>query len=590
MKKYLYILRNKNSSLLIYEDDKLKYFEGDSGNHLEKIEKYLKDKMDYNFLKVVMEKDVVYYDQEYSVVLVDIFELKEIKDMISIKLLNRIKSEDIDYKDLKLLEIFCSCECRLFDLNQVELNKKEKEVTLKNIITATIIALSIITFFIGRESVNYFGISVPIVVILTSSLAIFSIGKVKNINYTGVYFLIVAILLSTTYGIFTNNIFRAVNIILIPIALITGLYMISFSDTKLNSVELLKNIIPNITIGIFSNSHIEMIRKVLTLKGKERLNLKNSKYKGIVTGVIISIPLLIILTILLSSADEIFASIFGNIINNMTNTIFLLSAKGLIAKLVTFTIVFIYIYYLFSSFKFIVKTAYVKNIKKLDKNMVNTILVLINILYLIFTYIQIKYLYIKYNFNLTPEEYSNYARNGFFQLIAVVILNIIIIIYFKNKIDNSKLTYALNTLMTVISINMGLSSLYKMSLYIKEFGMTQLRFMTSIFMVFTLIMLVIIAISLWKNIDLFKYCIIVGSIIYLVINFCNMDKIIAQYNLDAKGEGVDIQYLSTLSLDSYDVVLKAYKEGNLDEAQFIEYKNQKKFTSKWYEYNYYNNK
>ena len=117
---------------------------------------------------------------------------------------------------------------------------------------------------------------------------------------------------------------------------------------------------------------------------------------------------------------------------------------------------FIYIYYVFSSFKFIVKRSYVKNIKKLDKDMVNTILVLINILYLIFTYIQIKYLYIRCNnYNSIPEEYSNYARSGFFQLVAVVVLNIIIIIYFKNKIDNSKLTCALNTLMTVISINMG---------------------------------------------------------------------------------------------------------------------------------------
>ena len=47
--------------------------------YLEKIEKYLKDKIDYNFLKVISEKDVVYYDQEYKVILVDISELKEIR-------------------------------------------------------------------------------------------------------------------------------------------------------------------------------------------------------------------------------------------------------------------------------------------------------------------------------------------------------------------------------------------------------------------------------------------------------------------------------------------------------------------------------
>jgi len=589
MKKYLYVLRNRNSSLLIYEDKKLKYFEGEDGNPLEKIEKYLKDKIDYKFLKVIREKDVVYCDEEYRVIVVDVFELNEIKDTSAIKLFNRLKPEDIDYKDLRLLETVCSYECRFNNLREVELNKKEKEVTLKNLSIAAIIAFIVITFFIGRDRLNYFGISVPIFIILTSTLAIFSIGKVKKINYTGIYFLIVAILLSTTYGIFTNNIFRAINIILIPMALVIGLYMISFSDTKLNSVELLNNIIPNITIGIFSETHIGTIKKAL--KGKERLNLKDNKYNGIIKGVMISIPVLIILTILLSSADEMFAGLFKNFIYNMRNTMFLLSARGLVLKLMIFIIVFIYIYYLFSSFKFMVKNTYVKNIKKLDKNMVNTILVLINILYLLFTYIQIKYLYIKCNaYNLTPEEYSSYARSGFFQLVGVVVLNIMIIIYFKNKINNSKLTCGLNTLMTIISMNMGLASLYKMSLYIKEFGMTQLRFMTSIFMVFLLIMLVIIAISLWKNMNLVKYCIIIGSIIYLGINFCNMDKLIAQYNIDAKGDKVDIQYLSTLSLDSYDVVLKAYKEGKINEYQFTMYKNQKKFAQKWYEYNYYNNK
>ena len=79
----------------------------------------------------------------------------------------------------------------------------------------------------------------------------------------------VEILLSMNYGIFTNSLFRAINIILIPISLVTGLYMISFSDTKLNGLEVLNNIIPNITIRIFSEPHIEMIRKVL--KGKEVL-------------------------------------------------------------------------------------------------------------------------------------------------------------------------------------------------------------------------------------------------------------------------------------------------------------------------------
>ena len=586
MKKYLYILKTKGSSIVMHEDEKLKYFEGEDKDHLERVEKYIKDKMEYSFLKILKEKDVVYYGDEYKVILIDVLEYKGVTDRSSLKAFHEIKSEDIGYRDFRLLNIFCSDE---FITNDFELNKQEKEVTIKNVIMAVLIGLITIILFVGNNEFNYFGISVPIIVTVISASAIFSIGKVKKINYTGVYFLGVSILLSVTYAVFTNYIFREINIILIPLTLATGLYMINFSDIRLKGEDLINNVIPNITIGIFINPHVGMIGRLF--KDREDFNFKNSKYRGVIKGVIISIPLLTFLILLLSSADEIFASIFEDTINNMINAISLIRTGGVLLKLVVFALVFIYIYYLFSSFKFMVKRTYKMTVTKLDKSMVNTILVLVNVLYLVFTYVQIKYLYIKSNnFNLTPAEYSSYARNGFFQLIAVVVLNIMIILYFKNRIDNSKLTCSLNTLMTVLSFNMGLASLYKMRLYIREFGMTQLRFVTSVFMIFILIMLVLIAVSLWKKIELFKYCIIIGSIIYLGINFCNMDKMIAEYNLNAKGKGVDIEYLSTLSLDSYDVVLKAYEQGKINKEQFMQYKEQKQLTSQWYEYNYYNDK
>ena len=586
MKKYLYILKTKGSSIVMHEDEKLKYFEGEDTDHLERVEKYIKDKMEYSFLKIIKEKDVIYYGDEYKVILIDVLEYKGVTDRSALKAFNEIKSEDIGYRDFRLLNIFCSYE---FITNDFELNKQEKQVTIKNTIMAVLIGLITIILFVGNNKFNYLGISVPIIVTIISASAIFSIGKVKKINYTGVYFLGVSILLSVTYAIFTNYIFREINIILIPLTLATGLYMINFSDIRLKGEDLLNNVIPNITIGIFINPHVGMIGKLF--KNREDFNFKNSKYRGVIKGVIISIPLLIFLIVLLSSADEIFASIFEDTINNMINAISLIRTGGVLLKLIVFALVFIYIYYLFSSFKFMVKRTYKMTVTKLDKSMVNTILVLVNVLYLVFTYVQIKYLYIKVsNFNLSPAEYSSYARNGFFQLIAVVVLNIMIILYFKNRIDNSKLTCSLNTLMTILSFNMGLTSLYKMRLYIREFGMTQLRFVTSIFMIFILIMLVLIAVSLWKKIELFKYCIIIGSIIYLGINFCNMDKMIAEYNLNAKGKGVDIEYLSTLSLDSYDVVLKAYEQGKISKEQFMQYKEQKQLTSQWYEYNYYNDK
>lgn len=588
MKKILFILKNNNSSMVIYVNNKIKYFEAYDEDNLDDLKNYLDGKIEYNCLERVNEKEVFYYGEEYKVILVNIKGVIEVKEEV-FKDISKIENEDINYKDLKLLEAIEVNQFSIRNLKAVKLNNEERKVTIKNMILAIAIGIIVACLFVGRNDVNYFGISVPIVIVVTVISAIYSIGKVKKINYIGVYFLVIGILLSITYGIFTNDTFRIINAFLVPVTIASGLYMINFQDRKFKTLELFYNIIYNFIVGIFNESHFAMIRKIF--EEKRFVGLKNKKYKGIVKGLVISIPLLLVLLGLLAASDEIFANIFINVLSDFTNTIFSFSFKNSILKLFIFFIVFIYVYYMLASFKFMVKSKYENNIKKLDKSMVNTILVLINILYLAFTSVQIKYLYIKSGtYNLTPEEYSDYARSGFFQLSIVVLLNIFIIIYFKKRIDNSNVTKILNTLITVLSINMGLASLYKMSMYIGEYGLTQLRFITSIFIIFMLIMLVIIAGSLWQNIDLFKYFILIGSILYLTINFCNMDKIIAKYNLSGNVNKLDLEYISILSLDSYEVVEEAYEEGKLTERQFRRYESQKKKVSKWYEYNYYNNK
>lgn len=586
MKRYLYILKYKTTPLLIFENEKMKYFEEDNKEVIKDLEKYLKDKIEYDDLIVTNEKEAIYYGEEYVISIIEIVNLKEIEDNKNIKQLNAIKNEELDYRDEMFLKTFYTGGIYNCNYKYIKVNDQEKKDIKLNIILAIVIAITSMIFFVGKDKINYFGISVPIITMLILLVSIFTMGKIKKINYMGLYFTIISILLSITYGIFDNSVFRTINIIIIPISLLTGLYMINFYNIQFNFSQLFNNILPSITINIINNSYMKNIGKIF----RERDKFLNNKNKGIIKGIFISIPLLIVLIMLLASADQMFQHGLENIAMYVEDLFINFNFIFVYLKIIVFTLVFIYMFYIFSSFKFRIDNSKVKNIKKLEKNMVNTILILINALYFLFTYIQVKYLYIKSNNILTPEEYSNYARSGFFQLMIVVVLNIIIIIYFENRVKDSKLTTILNTVTIIISINMGLTSIYKMILYISQFGMTRLRFMTSIFMIFILIMLLIITVSLWKYVELFKWFIIVGSIIYISINFCNMDKIIAKYNLSEKVKEVDISYLSTLSIDSYDVVLEAFKDGKIDKEQFAYYRSKKTATSKWYEYNYYNNK
>lgn len=67
---------------------------------------------------------------------------------------------------------------------------------------------------------------------------------------------------------------------------------------------------------------------------------------------------------------------------------------------------------------------------KFNSIVVITILMMVNILYVIFTKIQVGYLYGGKNL---PRgfTYSEYARSGFFQLVFIVLINVISIILIK---------------------------------------------------------------------------------------------------------------------------------------------------------------
>ncbi|WP_039238507.1 DUF4153 domain-containing protein, partial [Clostridium novyi] len=85
--------------------------------------------------------------------------------------------------------------------------------------------------------------------------------------------------------------------------------------------------------------------------------------------------------------------------------------------------------------------------------------------------------------------------------------------------------------------------------------------LVSIFIVFLAIILFLLLMFIWKNINLFKPIIICGAILYVAVNFVNIDNIITVNNIRiAKNLGkIDYDYLTELSFDNYGSMTKAYK-------------------------------
>ncbi|MBO5166612.1 MAG: DUF4173 domain-containing protein, partial [Lachnospiraceae bacterium] len=148
---------------------------------------------------------------------------------------------------------------------------------------------------------------------------------------------------------------------------------------------------------------------------------KKSYFLPVLTGIAIALPLLFIITALLSSADIVFAKMLDRIFtcfNFMT----------------IFEIFFLIVAVFFCSYA-IYAALCMKNVqeevtdqRKLEPVIAIIVTAALSVVYLMFSVIQIMYLFIG-NMRLPKGyTYSGYAREGFFQLLAVCILNLLLVL------------------------------------------------------------------------------------------------------------------------------------------------------------------
>ena len=164
----------------------------------------------------------------------------------------------------------------------------------------------------------------------------------------------------------------------------------------------------------------------------------------------------------------------------------------------------------------------------------------IAVLYLLFSAIQIVYLFIG-NMQLPAGvTYAEYARRGFFQLLFVCVLNLAAVLFIQSYFKENRV---LKALLLAIS------------------GCTLIA----------LLMAGVIAKIVKPQFPLFRYGFVLAGAVYLVFAFSHVDYFIAAYNLthtswEASGEEtVDYSYLYTLSTDAAPAIEKyAGKSGAAD--------------------------
>lgn len=358
---------------------------------------------------------------------------------------------------------------------------------------------------------------------------------------------------------------------------------------------------------------VQYIIKPIQILNKDVTFFSKSKYRTVIAkvliGLLISIPLLLILVALLASADMVFnqmlsfiPQVFGDWVNSQ---LFIDVIIQVVLVCITGIYAWCYFYNISKEkneeMKADGKYDTVKGDNpKIDQVIIITVLVMINILYILFSIIQFSYLFgggtgiLPFNFT-----YAEYARRGFFELILVTIMNIGVIlgsIYFAKK-DSSISNNIIKGLLMLISFAtfiMLYSSFFRMRLYEQNYGYTYLRIFVYFFLITETIML---AGTVWfiikQNFNIIKMYIITFIICYTALNYINIDKMIAKNNIDryfATGK-VDVVYLNTLSLDSIPEMERLLQAKDTDVANNVRehFNNLKTGLNReisWVEYNY----
>ena len=388
-------------------------------------------------------------------------------------------------------------------------------------------------------------------------------GKIENKK--SLLISIPIILLSITYFIFDNTVFRGINTIIIPLLYII---MIITATSNIQAKSMIKMVIIYIIQPI--NYIGEVIKKIIHLvRSKDNKEETKGEKHNIIKAVFFTIVIALIVIALLSSADSEFSSLFSNLLIDLH----FFSIPTLVIKFFSIIIPFFYIAGFFMNMLNIddvLEETENKEVKTKDGFTIYMMITALNVIYLIFCYTQIKSL-----FTIENIKYSSYARQGFFQLMIVSLINIVMILKatdknLKETEKQKKYKKIICIVMLVFTLLIIISSLARMTIYQQNYGQTRLRILVDFTLITEIILLIPIALYIIKeNIDLVKTYFVIIVTMYCVVNFSNIDYIIAKSNVDRYIETgkIDDDYLKRI--DNTDIIEQLLR---LQETKF-EYTN-----------------
>lgn len=195
----------------------------------------------------------------------------------------------------------------------------------------------------------------------------------------------------------------------------------------------------------------------------------------------------------------------------------------------------------------------------------NVALGLINVLFATFVAVQTQYLFGSARMVETTAglTYAGYARRGFFELVTVALLVLPVLLTgdLLHTRERSKRTFRIQSFILVgLVFCVMASAMHRMRLYQYAYGLTELRFYVTAFMIFLAVVFGLFCITVLRDLrGLFAMgTVAIGFAAIFILHVVNPDQWIARANLaNAKaGRIFDPAYLKSLSADAVPAIME----------------------------------
>ncbi|MDD5946683.1 MAG: DUF4173 domain-containing protein [Oscillospiraceae bacterium] len=310
--------------------------------------------------------------------------------------------------------------------------------------------------------------------------------------------------------------------------------------------------------------------------GKSLKNSKvGSKVRIIVVGLLISLPLTLLVAALLSSADAGVAEVLRRIGKLFTEDFFEILWEILFGLLVG-AWMFAAMYCATNNARYpeICDAVFEQRLE--DKRIIPTLglcasVTPICLLYTVYVISQISYFCSAF-FGKLPDtmSYAEYARRGFFELCAIAVLNLLVILVATGcckRTEGKQPTAAkiYGCVLCLFTLFIIATAIAKMVLYIDAYGLTRLRLYTTWFMVLlAIVFVVILAMQFTHKIHPARILVTSFIVLFTLLVFSRPDALVAEYNITRWQDGTlknpDWELICSLSDDAYTVICNHWDE------------------------------